>query len=331
MTLLQTEFNKFNDAIRLGWVDDQGVLRERRDAIVDQLRDRLDGPTFSIFNQGSYQLGTGVKPCNGDYDIDVGLRFNSALDEWPDPVELKQRVRDALTEAEVEIRRPCVTVYYQRRDEPLYHVDLNVYIPDPKNEGMLYLAIGKEGDGAALKDWRYTDPLALSQQIEKAYPDTRDREQFRRVVRYLKRWKDVKFPSEGVAAPTGIALTAAALQWFKVKKQSDAVANRTHYTDLVALAELVSAMAAHASPRLVVRLPAPPQDDLFARMNEQQMGVFVRKLEALRDALKEARADDDDASTSVILREHLGSDFPELTAAASRRVGAAIVSSGAAG
>ncbi len=331
MALLQTEFNKFNDAIRLGWFDDQGVLRERRDAIVDQLRERLDGPTFSIFNQGSYELGTGVKPRDGDYDIDVGLRFNTPLADWPDPVELKRRVYGALSGLNAEIRRPCVTVYYQRRGEPLYHVDLNVYIPEAGSDRMLHLAIGKVGDAHNLKEWRYTDPLALSDQIDAAFPEVGDREQFRRVVRYLKRWKDVSFSSEGVAAPTGIALTAAALRWFTSAKRVDELANKTHYTDLVALAELVSKMCAHASPRLVVCFPAPPHDDLFARMNESQMEVFVRKLGALRDGLAVARADANEASASVTLRKHLGDDFPEASRSSAKRRGAAIVSSGAAG
>jgi hypothetical protein len=325
MTSLQSEFTRFNDVIRLGWDDEQAILRERRDAVIDQIRRRIDAPGFDVFNQGSYVLRTGVKPVDGDFDIDVGLRFHTTRETW-DPVELKRRVCAALSGYNVEIRRPCVTVQYQRRSEPLYHVDLNVYVPAPGGDTMLYLAVGKHGDAASLKEWRYTDPLALGVAIEQKFtPD--DREQFRRVVRYLKRWKDLSFPHEGTAAPTGIALTASALQWFAPTMQRDAIANRTHYRDLHALADLVARMTAHARPRLAVHLPVPPHDDLFRRMNDEQMQVFRDKLGRLADALRTALADADDSSTSDTLRRLLGDDFPAAKHTSPR----AIVSSGAAG
>lgn len=330
MTLLQTEFTRFNAAIRLGWKEEQAILRDKRDAILARIRDRLDSPGFDFFNQGSYELGTGTRPVDGDYDIDVGLTFHTTKEAWPDPVALKQRVVAALSGYNVELRRPCVTVQYQRHNEPTYHVDLNVYVPAPGDGAMLYLAVGKLGDAADLKEWRYTDPLALSAAIDAKFTGD-DRDQFRRVVRYLKRWKDHTFPREGDAAPKGIGLTAAALQWFAVARDHDPVANRVHDKDLAALSALVATMRANASPRLVVRLPVAPRDDLFRRMNAEQMDVFRAELDALDDGLRGALRDPDDASTSATLRKFLGDDFPEVKSSAARRVGAAIVSSGAAG
>ncbi|MFY0533048.1 hypothetical protein [Nannocystis pusilla] len=139
-----------------------------------------------------------------------------------------------------------------------------------------------------MKEWRHTDPLALSKAIEANFADD-DREQCRRAIRYLKRWKDLKFSAEGHAAPKGIGLTAAALQWFVPSKVRDGVANRVHYDDLKALSGLVSTMLANASPRLVVKLPVSPYDDLFRRMNDEQMGVFRNKLQDLDDGLRRAR------------------------------------------
>lgn len=332
MTLLQSEFMKFNQTIRLGWQDEGAILRDKRDAILERLHERLDGPSFSSFNQGSYELGTGVKPEDGDYDIDVGLRFNTSLDEWRDPVQLKEVVCDALSGYNVELRRPCVTVYYRRAGEPLYHIDLNVYVPDPGSDEMLYLAVGKRGDAATRQEWRYTDPLALSAAVDQKFAAGDDREQFRRVVRYLKRWKDHNFPREGDAAPKGIGLTAAALSWLSVAKEYDPVAGKTYCKDLAALSGLVATMLANAQPRLVVKLPVPPHDDLFGRMNAVQMRECCAKLEGLDEALRGAWRDPDDASTSAALRKVFGEDFPEVSrSGAARRVGGAIVSSGAAG
>lgn len=332
MTHLQAQFVTFDKAIRLRWKEEGEILRGRRDTILEQIRKGLDSPSFSEFNQGSYELGTGVKPLDGDYDIDVGLKFNTSKEEWRDPVELKRRIRDALSGYNVKLRRPCVTVYFQRRGEPIYHVDLNVYVPAPGSADMLYLAVGKDGDSAELKEWRYTDPLALSTAVDEKFSAGDDREQFRRVVRCLKRWKDHNFPREGQAAPRGIALTAAALEWFSVAKDHDRVADKTHYEDLVGLSNLVAVILANTRPRLVVRLPVAPHDDLFGRMNDEQMRVFRDNLDALDRGLRGALADQDDASTAATLRQFLGDDFPEVTASTTgRRIGGAIVSSGAAG
>lgn len=332
MTFLQSEFYKFNDKIRLGWKDEQAILRERRDVILDRLRERFSGPSFASFNQGSYEIGTGVRPIDGDYDIDVGLRLNATVNEWPDPVELKERIASALSGYNVEIRRPCVTVRYQRRGEPLYHIDINVYLPDPNDEKMLYLGVGKVGDVYDLKFWKHTDPLALSAMIDQQFPRADDREQFRRVVRYLKRWKDIHFSSEGVSAPTGVALTTAALGRFVAARETDPVSKKIHFIDLRALTCLVDAMVRDAKPRLVARFPAPPSDDLFARMNDEQMKQFVAKLAELSELLNRALSDTDDASTSAIMRRALGDGFPEVEPSKSRRrAGGAVVSSGAAG
>ncbi|MGL4884489.1 MAG: cyclic GMP-AMP synthase DncV-like nucleotidyltransferase, partial [Waterburya sp.] len=81
---------------------------------------------YETFPQGSYDLGTGNKPLNGDYDIDVGIIIKISKDDYPDPVKVKKWIYDALYghTNSVEIRRPCVTVFYQKDGEDIYHVDL---------------------------------------------------------------------------------------------------------------------------------------------------------------------------------------------------------------
>jgi hypothetical protein len=102
-----------------------------------------DTPTFTWFNQGSYEMGTGIKPAvSGDYDIDVGIIFDINHSEH-DPVDVKTWVTDALEghTKKVDMRRPCVTVFYQRDDEPIYHVDLAIYSDDTcPGTGCRYLA-----------------------------------------------------------------------------------------------------------------------------------------------------------------------------------------------
>lgn len=37
-------------------------------------------------------MNTGVKPLEGEFDIDVGVRFQISTEDYPDPVEVKERV-----------------------------------------------------------------------------------------------------------------------------------------------------------------------------------------------------------------------------------------------
>ena len=99
MAALQTYFEKFHDAIKME--DENEILREKRDILITKLRDRLKEicetpPTFVEFNKGGYAMNLGVKPLNGDYDIDVGLEFQINKDDYSNPVDVKQWVFDAL-------------------------------------------------------------------------------------------------------------------------------------------------------------------------------------------------------------------------------------------
>ena len=40
-------------------------------------------PKFSFLDQGSYAMNTGVKPLDGDFDIDQRLYFEISIDAYP--------------------------------------------------------------------------------------------------------------------------------------------------------------------------------------------------------------------------------------------------------
>ena len=85
MANVQRYMEQFHDAIKLGRFDENATLREKRDRVLQRLDSGLkklfadrgeDPPHYDPSNQGSYEMGTGVKPRGGDFDIDVGLHFN---------------------------------------------------------------------------------------------------------------------------------------------------------------------------------------------------------------------------------------------------------------
>jgi hypothetical protein len=171
------------------------------------------------------------------------------------------------------------------------------------------------------------------------FDDAGDRRQFRRSIRYLKRWKDKRFPSEGNAAPIGIGITVAAYYWFTPERPLlDPFANARQDDDLRALTSFVNAMLqrfttvdhdGEMAERLRVRLPVRPQNDVFEKMTNHQMSDFAEKLESLQQTLNEAIDEVDPVEACENLQSQFGEDFhvPEASETAQRRR-RAIVSSG---
>lgn len=333
MPAIQQHFQAFHDLIKLDDDDEKAKLREKRETLLKTLRASLgdDVPAFENFNQGSYSMHTGVVPLAGNYDIDVGLVFDCSRDTYPDSVELKKKVRDALDSKgrTVLIRRPCVTVNYMRDGETDYHVDLAIYVK--RADGKLDLAKGKENSGRELRIWEASDPKGLTEAICNAFTKEEDLAQYRRCIRYLKSWRNVQFANGG--APRSIALTVAALHWFKPRMESSGRPG-----DLLAMLDWVSAILSNFTyasteegvhERLQVTLPVQPRNDLMAGMTKAQMAAFKSKLEALRDALRKAYGEDLPEDACKLLNKQFGDDFkvPEKSETA-RKVAPAVVGTG---
>lgn len=330
MANLQSQMCQFHEKIKLKRFEENELLREKRDRILDRLDsglikifeiEGLKPPKYESFDQGSYPMGTGTKPVDGHYDIDTGIVFKICKDDYPDPVKVKEFVHDALQGHTkwVEIRRPCVTVFYQQDGEPIYHVDLAIYSAQDCNpDGKMYLAKGKLNSAAEHRFWQESDPQALINLIKNRFPDREDDKQFRRIIRYLKRWKDVKFPSDGNAAPIGIGITVAAYHWFNPVYTPDSFTNTKNYDDLEALRSFVNAMLTKFQnvysnsniKRLIVELPVSPHCDLFEKMTDNQMADFQEKLEIMLEAIGEAQQKADPVEACKILQKQFGDDFP---------------------
>lgn len=334
MPAVQRQFEDFHSAICFDDDDEKATLREKRDTIVKALRDRLgnDVPSFVNFNQGSYSMHTGVVPLDGNFDIDVGLIFDCNQDRYTDPVVLKKMVRDAANTnfRTALIRRPCVTVNYMSGGEIAYHVDLAIYTKG--DDGKLYLAKGKENSAEEHRIWEVSDPKELTKRICGAFEDSDKLAQYRRCIRYLKRWRQVQF--RGAGAPLSIALTVAALYWFKPNL---GISGKP--VDLLAMLDWVKAILGQFTYdyhqdegmhlRLKVALPVEPYSDLMAKRTAAQMKNFKEKLEALRDALQKAYDEDLPEDACKHLKKQFGDDFkvPEKSETA-KMVAPAVISTG---
>jgi len=325
MANLQTQLNKFHNSIKTDF-DDSQPLRDKRDLIVNNLKSGLEKlfptstPTFHSFNQGSYNLATGVEPLPGDdYDIDVGIIFNFSRSDCK-PVEVKEWVFHALNTGTrtVEIKRPCVRVQYHYNGQKYFHVDLAIYSTERNSWGneVTYIAKGLINSSEDKKIWELSEPFKLKELLKSKIADDSDRAQFRRIIRYLKRWKDYNFRSMVRGRPTGIALTACCYNLFTAQKDYNygTYTYTYQYNDLRALQMVVKGIIGMFSwnNQISVKLPVEPYNDLFEKMTNNQMELMKQKLTILQNVLNIASQEYNSCNACTTLKQVFGKDFPSL-------------------
>lgn len=334
--ILQKQFEKFNRNIKMDY-DENSELASKRDILINKLKADEDLPSFTVINQGSYAMYTGVKPLdNKDYDIDVGLRFNVNKDDYK-PLDLKEKVCEILkdhTDYGAKIKQPCVTVTYKKNGNIGYHVDLVVYAYEDKSDtnSQMYLARGKSGSEPENKKWEESDPMGLKDEIMGKFDDEGEREQYRRIIRYLKRWKNKVFKSNGNSEPPGIGITLLAYEKFEPKyKIADNVSLSKQYNDLDALIYLVQQIKSmflyqtYKNNRFLYRiklnLPVTPKTDVFFKMTDIQMTDFKDEIEKLLNNLNEVKNEAEVVEQCKKLKDIFGDDFevPEKKATAKKQ------------
>ncbi|MBO2683072.1 nucleotidyltransferase domain-containing protein [Shewanella algae] len=310
MAELQQQMLAYHDQIKLGTYEENKDLREKRDLLLDELKESLAEEkvpntdrklTFSKLDQGSYAMHTGVKPLDGDYDIDVGVIFDITTDEY-DSRALKKLVRDKLNDNNITVfNRPCITVKYQAG----YHVDLPIYA---RKDGDIHIAWGKEF--SAEYRWYEADPDGLKTWVNAVSTDSDARAQFRRCVRYLKRWKDKHFSNNGNVAPPSIGLTIQARNAFTYKAGSDLDCLITIVNSIKSsFSNTVDLETMAIKKTVAVNLPVKPYKNVYYKMTLAQLDNYYYKVDALLEALECARDNDSAYEASKLLRKIFG-DFP---------------------
>jgi hypothetical protein len=320
--IVQKQFIAFHDNIRVN-LEDNKALIEKRNMLIDELNAFFkklfeDKKTnvlikFTSFQQGSYAMGTGNKPANeeDDYDIDCGLLFEISTASFA-PLTIKQWVFEAFDSKQfrtVEWKKACIRVQYVEKGLPKFHLDFACYAVS-NSDGKIYLAKGTPTSAAENKKWEQTEPKVLRDLINNKFKDVAECDQFKRVIRDFKRWKDEQFFSV-YGRPTGIALTALAYNGFQPFTRN-LFTGVEEVDDLKAVKELATYMLRQfrGDGRIRVQLPVPPYYDLFEKMTDQQCEEFKAKLEALKTALGDAENETDPHEACKILKRKFGEDFP---------------------
>jgi hypothetical protein len=319
MADVQKQFEKFHEKIRVDY-DMSSELRNKRDIVVAKIKKWLKDhgkPTCEVLLQGSYKMKTGVQPiAELEYDIDIGLRFAIHEDDYP-AATVRGWVYEAVNDhtMSVEEKGPCVRVNYAKG----FHLDLVTYaVWEENGKDMYRLAHSTKG-------WRKADPPGLLDYVN-AYRDkfagTEDgatqTDQFRRCVRYLRRWNDVRTPYEDDSKPTGLAYVLLAIQ--KSLTKTTFLDGRSD--DRAALAAFVRTLP-WTYGRLQAMKPTPEYEDILGRLDEKSMNSLKTDLGKLADSLDEAGRSADPVEACKILRKVFGDDFPVPAAEETAKASAA--------
>lgn len=306
MADIQKYFEQFHKTIRVDYEMSQ-TLREKRDIILKRIRKHLKEngrPCFDEFLQGSYAMKTGVAPIEElEYDIDVGLRFPFNESEH-EAKEVRGWVFEAVNghTEQVESKGPCDRVTYSDG----YHVDLVSYASWEDALKTRHFRLAHKSKG-----WRRADPpslLAFVEQVMKPFDGTEDTatqtNQFRRVVRYLRRWSDEVMPEESHDKPTGLAFVLLAAKHLRPTRTWNG-----ELDDLQALQTFASNMA-NTYGRLEAKKPTPEYDDVLAKVSDDAMNGWKNRLGKLAADLAKAAREADPVKACELVKKHLGRDFP---------------------
>lgn len=313
---IQSHFIRFHKEIMLGRKDPAySAARKKDDSMTDEIKKVFKEkgyPVIDNFIQGSFATATAIHNKTGDFDIDRALVIK-AEGAPTDPVELKKVILEVLEKRGFKnaiIKKPCVTADYS--SEKL-HIDFPLYTED---NGDYKLAVGKRTSDDDNKEWSPSAPKALINWINDStsygVSASSKQQQFNRIVRYLKRWRDEKFSDTVTKKVYSIGLTVMAKRCFAPALDDDGTPN-----DLKALKETITNILLYgffsnqgnSQYKVSVHLPVDPYRDIFDSSSLDTGTQLRNKLTNMEEKLQETLGKDDEVKQCKVLNKLFGEDF----------------------
>lgn len=296
------QFIKFNDSIRLD-ESKQKELRQNRDKlreiITKYFEDNLSDKTKPEYReQGSYKMYTIVNPIHKEevddngkikklypYDLDDGVVFVdkeenrekiSTYHNW-----IYKAVKNHTTKG-AERKNTCIRVLYADG----HHIDLPIYFEVKDDDSNPELAHKSEG-------WVESNPKEFynwfNDKAQKNY-------QLRRIVRYLKAWRDKQNNSYSTKMPSGLALTILATNHFSPEERDD-----------IAFRDTLKAIKNELDSKYKCERPTTKKgEDILQKYSETH---FKDRLNKLIDAANKAIEDENPKEGCKKWQKHLGNRF----------------------
>jgi len=286
------QFIEFNIAISLTKTDKK-YLRAARRGITAKVRRYFSSneqcPRVEFKGQGSFSMGTIVRPINGEFDIDIGIYLkNQSIfrDFWPKPEKVSYwlvKALDGHTIIPPVNKRNCIRIRYQpisKNKDVAYHVDLPIYCTYRDLLGYTYTRIGITGKTR----WeRKSDPVGFTKWFfEKCVENASDKNQLIRLIKYIKAWKDLV--KGEMKLPSGMALTVLIANNFVQHTRDDIAFVST-------IEKAYSSLYGFWSSEQIIS-PVKPNNDLLSRLTRMQKNnfklLFKRLVEKGKDAIETA-------------------------------------------
>lgn len=299
-------FNGSADQTLIGRVtptsDQREFLQKHWNDLAEHLKKTLGprhGYAISTWLQGSYKYATLIKPVHADeeYDVDVGVYFewDDEEDIEPTPKQLRDWVQAEMLEyekscvelkkVEVPAKERCSRASYIRQ----FHIDTPVYHLNPDSDVRRLACLSDK--------WEHSDPKAIYKWFKDAVSGD-DRDQLRRLVRYLKAWAAVSFDDAADSRPSSIFLTVVATEAYQALWPQRLLG----MDDDDALVAVIKKMRDRLFDERKVANPIDDDEDLN-RMSADGWNGFLPRLTSLQDIAERADEADDEPSAALIWSE----------------------------
>lgn len=288
-------FLDFHDEISLTKTYKEKITKGR-DALRNKIGNKFEEKGRKIpqhCTQGSYAMKTAIMPLDNDeFDLDNGVYlrgYSTDQDDWPATQTVHTWVKEAVekhTSNSPIDKNTCIRVVYEDK----YHIDLPIYIMGENSAGdsIAYLAHKSKG-------WIESDPKAFTAWFQ-GYVNENGQE-IRRMVKYLKAWKDYKDIDI-----KGMAITILVCNNFSVTEKRD---------DLSLLDTVTNIIDSLEDSFHCYKPVTPTDEDLFADVSETSKNEILKGLNNLKkklDAAINEKSNEKDATD--ILQKVFGERFP---------------------
>lgn len=232
----------------------------------------------SIYPQGSFAIGTTVKPLKGEeYDVDLVCELQK-LPGTVSQADLHNAFVDEIGKIygtdKVEKKKRCVRVVFKND----FHMDILPAKPDFIRGGTCILVPDKE-----LKEWKPSNPKEYANLFARQsqnfslvktamadeFPDEEahyEKKPLQNTIQLIKRWRDVIFENEEYS-PRSIVLNTLIMNTYN----STASVNSTFYGAISAMTDMMS----NSSIPLRVINPTNPQEVFSEKWISEPKGYYL--------------------------------------------------------
>lgn len=250
-------------------------LEKSRDAIMRKITNHLKEkkyPAPEFRGQGSFTMGTSIRPLEGFYDLDLGVYLHGLgtdSDEWPRTETIQNLIFNAVefhTMTKPIRKTACIRVVYRSpyidKNDISYHIDLPIYAIEENFWGTKRTVIGLKGEA----QWsESSDPQEFTDWFfERCHENRKDPEQLKRIVKYLKAWKE--FMPASPKMPSGMILTVLAAKNYQPSDRDD-----------IALFNTVTKFYNRLDWMFSITKPTTPENDLAESMSDVEQKKFMER------------------------------------------------------